>query len=339
MGELTKVLDFGIAKLLGADGLRGDPGLTQVGARILTPEYASPEQVRGEPVTVATDVYSLGVVLYWLMTGQSPYGPTHKTPHDVEQAVVDHTPARPSTVVSTPDTQRTARAAFGVSAQRLSRRLDGDLDNIALKTLQKDPTRRYPSAAALADDVRRYLRNEPVQARGDAWTYVAGKFVTRHARSLLVAGLVLAGVAAQTAFYTFKLKDERDRANVAATQSQEVAGFLEHLFESASPHTAKGNTPTAVDLLELGVADIDGLADQPRVQAELKRIMGNSFLGLGEVNRARELLVDALAAKTADATSPLDLAEAHHNLSEAHRHFGDLDDAERELRVALAIRE
>ena len=334
-----RLLDFGIAKLLGADSLRGDPALTQVGARILTPQYASPEQVRGEPVTVATDVYSLGVVLYWLMTGQSPYGRTHSTPLEMEQAVVEHTPARPSTVVTTPDTEHDALARFGVSAQRLSRRLDGDLDNIALKTLQKEPARRYPSAAALAEDVRRYRRNEPVSARGDAWSYVAGKFVARHARSLTVAALVVAGVAAQTVFYTQRLKAERDRANLAATQSQEVAGFLENLFDSASPHTAKGSTPTAIDMLELGVEDIDELSEQPQLQAELKRIMGNSFLGLGDVARARELLIDALATKTSTATDELNVAEAYNNLSEAHRHFGDLKDAEREMRVALEIRE
>jgi serine/threonine-protein kinase len=155
-----RLLDFGIAKLLGADALRGDPALTQVGARILTPEYASPEQVRGEPVTVATDVYSLGVVLYWLMTGQSPYGATHKTPRDVEQAVVDHTPARPSTVVSSPATWTTLRLKPCIKTRRAATRrpqrwpptcVATDATNRCMRAATPGPTWRASSSRAMRD--------------------------------------------------------------------------------------------------------------------------------------------------------------------------------------------
>lgn len=333
-----RLLDFGIAKLLGHDAYPGDPLLTQVGSRILTPEYASPEQVRGEPVTVATDVYSLGVLLYWLITGQSPYGRAATTSEDLQKAVINVQPTRPSQAVT--GAQDGTREYFGISAQRLRRHLHGDLDNIALKSLQKDPARRYPTAIALANDVQRYMRREPVLARGDGWLYVASRFAARHSKALAVLALVTAGAIAQTLFYTWRLEDERDRANVAATQSSEVAGFLGELFDSAAPHTAKGQTPSAVDLLEQGVERIDALNDQPAVQLELKRIMGTSFLGLGDVDRARALLRDAVAGREEMAdTDPLALANALHDLSEAHRQYGDLEDAERELRRALALRE
>ncbi|MEM6640037.1 MAG: tetratricopeptide repeat protein [Pseudomonadota bacterium] len=334
-----RLLDFGIAKLLDTAALGHGEAITRLDHRVMTPEYASPEQVRGTAVTVATDVYSLGVVLYRLLTGQSPYGTTRKSGHEIEHAVIEHTPDRPSHAIRATGSADAMLRQFGLSAPRLQRRLNGDLDNIILKALQKEPARRYPSAAALADDLRRYLAGEPVHARGDGWLYVTSKFAKRHAWPLSLAAVVVIGVATQTGFYTQKLKAERDRANMAAAQSRQVAGFLANLFDSASPHTNKGVTPTAVDLLEIGVSDIDMLTNQPRVQAELKRIMGNSFLGLGEVERARALLTDALATKTAASANALDLAEAHHNLSEAHRHFGDLKDAERELRTALEIRE
>ncbi|HYX20247.1 MAG TPA: serine/threonine-protein kinase, partial [Thermoanaerobaculia bacterium] len=159
---VPKLLDFGLAKLLRPDG-EGADGRTETALRLLTPDYASPEQVRGESVTTATDIYSLGVVLYELLTGQRPYRVTGRTPEAIARAVCEEEPARPSA----------ASAA-----------LRGDLDNVVLMALRKEPDRRYASVEQFAEDIRRHLDGRPVSARKDTLRYRAGKFVTRHKASV-----------------------------------------------------------------------------------------------------------------------------------------------------------
>lgn len=177
----VKLLDFGIAKALAAD----DPGATAPGGlRPFTPHYASPEQVRGEPVSTATDLYSLGVLLYVMLTGERPYGRQATTPHDAARAVLEEEPTRPSSL---------ARPAPGWEATR--RRLQGDLDNIVLKALEKPVERRYASVDALAADVQAYLGGFPVSARPASALYVAGKFVRRHRGAVVAAALGGVGLA------------------------------------------------------------------------------------------------------------------------------------------------
>ncbi len=177
----VKLLDFGIAKALAPDD---GAATTQHGPRPFTPQYASPEQVRGEPVSTATDLYSLGVLLYVLLTGERPYGRAATTPHDAARAVLEEEPTRPSSL---------ARPAPGWEATR--RRLEGDLDNIVLKALEKPVERRYASVDALAADVRAYLQGFPVSARPASAAYVLGKFVRRHRWAVLAAALGGLGLA------------------------------------------------------------------------------------------------------------------------------------------------
>ena len=335
-----KLLDFGIAKLLDARMANVTMAVTREGSRAMTPEYASPEQVRGEPVSVATDVYSLGVLLYRLMTGQSPYGTTVKTPVDYERAIVEQDPLRPSTVVTrTPGATVTGRHG-GLSAKDLRHRLMGDLDNIALKTLQKDPERRYLSASALAADIGRYLRHEPIEARGDDWLYKSRKFARRHSRGLAIAALVTVGIAALTTFYTLRLADERDRAQLAASEAEQVAGFLTTMLESASPHTADGESITAIDLLNSGVENIDALGDQPLLQSRLYRIMGSSFHELGEYERSRVVLEKSVALlDDIPDVDPVLVARSRFVLAEAQRLLEMHDDSIANRRLSLALME
>ncbi|HET7452063.1 MAG TPA: serine/threonine-protein kinase, partial [Thermoanaerobaculia bacterium] len=160
-----KLLDFGIAKLLDPDSTTGEMTMTVAGARLLTPDYASPEQVRGEPITIASDIYSLGVVLYELLTGERPHQIDTYTPQAIERAICRDEPKKPST---------------------WNRQLDPDLDNIVLMALRKEPQRRYGSVEQLSEDIRRYLENRPIRARKDTVTYRAGKFVRRNRVGLLV---------------------------------------------------------------------------------------------------------------------------------------------------------
>ncbi|HJU21406.1 MAG TPA: serine/threonine-protein kinase, partial [Casimicrobiaceae bacterium] len=174
----VKLLDFGIAKLLEDDA--GDATqLTREGGRLMTPEYAAPEQLTGQPVTTATDVYALGVLLYTLLAGRHPLGDTARPPAELVRAVVSSPVARLSTVLhsQSPIDARATAAQRGLTPQRLKLRLRGDLDSIVAKALEKDPRHRYASVAAFAEDIRRHLGEQPVHARADSFRYRAVKFV------------------------------------------------------------------------------------------------------------------------------------------------------------------
>jgi feruloyl esterase len=187
-----KVLDFGIAKVLNAPSPADALLLTQTGMRCMTPAYASPEQVRGKAITTATDVYSLGVVLYELLSGHRPYKLTEDTPVEMERAICEHDPERPSTAISRVEAETTSKGISltkspqlvsenrEATPERLRRRLRGDLDNIVLKALEKEPGRRYRSVGDLSEDLGRHLQNKPVSARRPTLVYRAYKFLWRH---------------------------------------------------------------------------------------------------------------------------------------------------------------
>ncbi|MEL7199600.1 MAG: serine/threonine-protein kinase [Pseudomonadota bacterium] len=294
-----KLLDFGIAKLLEADAIDVTIMHTREEARAMTPQYASPEQVRGEAVTVGTDVYALGVLLHRLLAGRSPYGAGLKTSREVESAILDSEPTRPSnSVVDVPDDGDAPSAEQigeqrGLSANELRSRLSGDLDNIVLQCLQKEPERRYASVRDLARDIERYLRDEPVSARGDDFVYRARKFFRRNMRPLIATAAVASGAVALVTFYTIQLAAERDRAELAAARSGQVSSFLTEIFENADPAESQGETVTAIELLDAGAERIEGIEDEA-VRAELLRVMGLSYHGLGQFARAEELLRTSL---------------------------------------------
>ena len=202
----AKLLDFGIAKLLECDGQSGEAPLTLEGGRALTPEYAAPEQLKGEPVTPATDVYASGVLLYVLLTGRHPVGSAPHTPAALVKAILDNEPPRPSEVVASTVTNEEASVTNArrrvTTPDKLARTLRGDLDTIVAKALKKNPRERYASIEEFADDLQRYLRHEPISARPDAIVYRAGKFVRRH-RSSVVAALLVTLAVIGTALFTW----------------------------------------------------------------------------------------------------------------------------------------
>ncbi len=332
-----KLLDFGIAKRL-APG--ADAGLTRTGSRVMTPSCASPEQVRGEPITTASDVYSLGVLLYELLVGRGPYRVSRTLAHEIESAICDQEPEPPSQAVSRrgpgePTADAVAQAR-GLRPAALRRRLQGDLDTIVLTALRKEPVRRYGSVAELAADVASHLQHLPVSARADSLLYRSRKLLRRYravatagALALLVAIAFLIGLVQQQR----RLAQERDKARYALT-------FLVDTFRHADPYHARGGRVTAEEILAQGARRVSReLAGQPDVQAAVMDAIGEVRLGLGQADAAAPLLARALDLRRRSATTaPLDLAESLEHLAEARREQSRLPAAETLLREAVTLR-
>jgi serine/threonine-protein kinase len=328
----VKLLDFGIAKVLHEDDDAALVTLTRLGSGPMTPEYAAPEQVRGEPVTTATDVYALGALAYELLTGRGPHELSRRTAAEVERAIAERDVVRPSSVAA-PDAIARARAT---EPARLRRKLRGDLDTIVMQALQKDPARRYPSAGALAEDVRRYRDGRPIAGRRDSVRYRTGKFVRRHALGVAATVLVLfalVGGLIGTAWQAGVASREAAKAN-------EVSRFLAGLFSVADPARTNAAQITARELLDRGATRIETeLADQPDIQAEMMLLLGRIYRELGVYDRARPLIERALDVRRArfGAEDP-QTAAAMAELGRLWLDMGLPEKAEQLQRDTLALR-
>ncbi len=303
----VKLLDFGIAKLLDLeDATRLGAASTRTGQLLLTPEYAAPEQVRGEPITTATDVYQLGLLLYELLAGVRPFELSGRRPSDVERIVAEGEPAPPS-----------ARVLEGGPIG--ARRLRGDLDNIVLLALRKEPAQRYGSVADLAADIERHLRHEPVAARPAGAWYRISRLVRRHKSPFAAAAAVsfaLAGGLVAVSCEQRQTARQRDLAELEALKAGRLAQFSTSLFEAANP--IHGAETTARDLLRSGVARLDELADMPLVQAEMLGVVRQSLFRLGERDEALELTRREIALLEEHGGQSLDLVVALSALAGQH---------------------
>ena len=319
----VKLLDFGLAKLLEPAAGPASPPMTHPGHRWMTPQYAAPEQIRGEPVTTLTDVYQLGVVLYELLTGTLPFGKA-ETLHELEQAVLHRDPPAPSS--------RTPA-------------LQGDPDAIVLKALQKEPEQRYPSAQDLAEDLGNYLSGHPVRARRWTARYRAARFVRRHRGGVALGALavaLLAGGVLREAALRARAEASARRAEASARRAEAVERYLVGVFDVADPYAPPdGRTGelTVRAMLDRGADRLDSLASQPDVEAELRTVLGRVYTNLGAYDRAVPALRRALEQRRAlHGPSHPDVAEAMDQLGIVLLKQDHLAEAEPLLREALAQR-
>ena len=334
-----KLLDFGIAKLLDPSRLSEPPVATALGVRILTPEYASPEQIRDQPVSTATDVYSLGVLLFRLLTGASPYAVDRRQRRAMERAICEQEVPKPSTVAGRMPAEQTRY--FGArSASSLRRRLAGDLDNIVGMALRKEPGRRYSSVERLAEDLRRHLAGLPVRARAATPAYRIRKFLARHRLVASLSAAMILLIGALAIFHTTRLAAERDRSRQAEQQATQIADFLRGLFEHADPSQARGQEVTARELLEQGAARIDSeLADQPEVRADLMDLMGTVHQHLGLFEPAEPLIREALEIRRQRfGDEHPEVATSRHHLAAWLHAAGRYEEAEALYRQVLTLR-
>lgn len=275
---IPKLLDFGIAKLLdsGVDVTRAD-------ARMLTPEYASPEQLTGAPVTTATDIYGLGMLLYQLLSGSLPFDLSSSASPQIRELICNTEPEIPSAMAR--QSGNSHRAAG----------LRGELDNIVMMALRKDPLRRYATVKDFADDVRNFLANKPVVARGDGWAYRSRKFLQRNRVAVLATGLIVSLTAAQTVFYTSELAAERDNALAERQVAESTTEFLVDLFNVSNPGESLGETITAREVLDQGAVRIrNELKDDDAIRARMLQTIGRVYERLGLYDPARELMQEAV---------------------------------------------
>jgi eukaryotic-like serine/threonine-protein kinase len=320
---VPKLLDFGIAKLLQSEGTPGGLALTQTGDRLMTPDYASPEQVRGESISTASDIYSLGVLLYELLADERPFRTSGLTPGEIERAICTEEPPKLST--------RAPR-----------RNLEGDLDNIVSMAMRKEPARRYASADQLSEDIRRYLDGFPVTARKDTWSYHASKFIRRHkvaVAAAAAASVTIVGFAVGMSLLARRVTVERDTARTERTRAQQVSHLLLDTFRVSDPEQGDPGKVTAREILDRAAETIGKQNLDPAIGANMYETLGQVYENLGvydrsrqEFDRARSLTLKLYGSGSSQYAHILE------NLAGLSGETGAWDESEKLLRQAIALR-
>jgi eukaryotic-like serine/threonine-protein kinase len=321
----VRLLDFGIAKQLERADTPTRATRTQ-GARFMTPAYAAPEQLRGSPVGLYTDIYALGVILYQLLTGTLPFDPEQRALHYVP-GTGDETPSKPS------DRAREARSGVALSPSEWA-----DLDVLVLTAMHPDPQRRYRSVDALLRDLDHFLRHEPLEARPDSLRYTLGKFARRHRFGLRLGAAVLTCALAMVVFFTWRLNQAKNDALAEVARTQRMQAFMKRLFHGDEQHVGPAGDLRVVTLLDRGAQEARALDRDPEVQAELMQTLGTIYGRLGRFEEAEGLLNQSLAQRRVrfGPRSP-EAAESLVDLALLRQEQARWPEAERLSREALDI--
>jgi serine/threonine-protein kinase len=328
----VRLLDFGIAKRLESLGESIDQTIAVL--RLMTPAYASPEQIRGEQVGIQTDVYSLGVVLYELLAGRVPFNLSKLTPQQVEKVVTEQEAERPSIAAGKVDSAA-GKNGQGVVAGKAAW---ADLDVLCLTAIHKDTQQRYQSVEALLRDVDHFLKGEPLEARPDTVRYRLRKFATRNWRSLTAAGAVFVLVAALVVFFGVRLAIERKTTLAEAARTQRIQKFMTNLFQGGTGDAGPADNLRVVTLLDRGAQEARSLNAEPEIQAELYQTLGALYENLGKFDEASSLLNLALnERRSLFGPDHPQVAESLVALGLLRDNQAQLPEAEQLVREGLAI--
>ncbi|MBX3146809.1 MAG: serine/threonine protein kinase [Gemmatimonadales bacterium] len=323
----VKLLDFGIAKHL--EDLETPADQTRTGLRLMTPAYAAPEQLRGDPIGIHTDIYSLGVILYEVLAGRTPFDLAGKTPGEAERLVLERDPERPSL--------EARQHAWAAPAGRAAW---SDLDVLCLTAMHKDAARRYRTIDALIKDIDRYLAGEPLAAQPDTIAYRIGKLLKRHRAAALAAAATLVTLIALMTFYTVQLSRAREAALAEATRTQRIQRFVFAMFRGGDETAGPADSLRVVTLLDRGLDEARTLDAEPRLQADLYHTLGGISHQLGQLERADSLLSLALERRRALlGADHADVAASELALGELRIEQARYDDADALVRPALALLE
>jgi len=321
-----RLLDFGIAKQL--ESLDVPAHQTMTALRLMTPAYASPEQIRGQRAGIQTDVYSLGVILYELLSGELPFDLSSLSPAEAEMVLLSHEPGRPSAKVP-----RRAKAGDSLAGS-LSASVRADLDVLCLTAMHKDPERRYRSVEALIRDVDHYLKAEPLEARPDTLSYRLSKFVRRNRREVVAASAALLALVGLVVFFTLRLQKARDAALAEAARTQRIQHFTMNLFQGGDEEVGPADDLRVITLVDRGLQEAQALTGDPAAQAELYQTLGTVYQNLGKLEPAEKLLDSSLAERKArfgaDSAPVADSLIALAALRDAQAKFGDAEQLARQ---------
>ncbi len=347
---VPKLLDFGIAKLLDVRQSHHTMALTRADLRVLTPDHASPEQVRGDPITTASDTYVLGVLLYELLSGRRPFNVRGLRIQDLERVICDEPPAAPGSGLfpeSSVDRQSAERRATTVA--KLKRTLAGELGNILMMAMRKEPLRRYSSVEQMSADIGRYLEGQPIIARPDTWGYRSNKFIRRHRLSAAASAAVLVliiGFAVAMYFQAERIALERDtareqraRADTERLRAEQVSSFLTNLFEVADPEKNRGNVVSAREILDAGAERLkQELGTQPATQAILLGTVGRVYGSLGLYREGIRLLNEAIVIqRRLYRADSIEVARNYTALGMLAINVHQLAQADEHLQIALGM--
>jgi serine/threonine protein kinase/Flp pilus assembly protein TadD len=335
----VKILDFGIAKLL-EEGLMNEPEVTQTTRNLMTPNYASPEQMLGQTITTATDTYSLGVILYKLLSGCSPFNLQNTSIVEQQQIISHKTPSIPSKCFSAmePEKKEELSKLRSTTPVKLFNDLKSDVDAIISKALRKDADARYKTADALSEDLTRFLSNLPVLAHQGTFRYKSKKLVLRNYKMISAAAAVLLAVTTFSLYHTKSITAERNQAQTEAAKTSQITALLFELFQASEPGEALGDTITAQELLQRALLRADLLNEQPILQAQMYSVIGRVYYQLGNFRDAFPLLEESVNIYTKEyGPDHIETATTMAGLGALLGAKGDFNSAEILLNKALSI--